>query len=364
MIRSCFFMVVVFVMACSTVVFSQVARTMTKGCIAQSHDGNAWDNDDQFASAMDWAFIAAFGYQKHYRFHQHSVVGSGCNNESWHQIMLESARGWKHFPGFDSSIVFDAWPQLAQSITFFQNEASKLSANNPMYFCLSGPMELPWRCLNAVSAAQRAFITCVSHSTANDDMGTCPTGGGTSHKWGDIGALVKTVHISDQNANLGGGKNWSWLTTAAGASTMPAEALKWLKGQDKKNGDCSDAGMIWYVLTGSQKGSVAEAQARFANPLPMDGGTDIKGPAAVATGLSNNHVKVTFSQSNRILMVKVNGMQGDGSITIHNILGQKVCETPMVSGQAQLALGATTSGKYFATIESKGLKVQKDILLN
>jgi hypothetical protein len=354
--------------AYSTSAFSQTPAplTMTKGRLAISHDGNAWDKDDVMAIAMEYAVISAFGMQKRLVHMEHSVIGPGCN--AWKAEMLKSAEeGIKQFPGFEPGVLFDTWANIDATVKHFADEANKSTADNPLVFVLAGPMDVAWRDLNATAKDKRKFITVISHSTANEVMGSCLPGGAKAHMWADLISSfqadgVKFYHMShDQNSNLGGkgSASWNFMKAMTPTGNIPASAWAWVPTRDyKANGDVSDGGMVWYALTGSENGVAADFQARFKAPLPMlpaaDGTTRIS-----ASNTFRNGSALTYSVNNKALRVTVDGSAITGSIKVFNALSQKVEESSLVSGHATVALDHAPAGNYYLNIESKGESISR-----
>jgi hypothetical protein len=98
------------------------------------------------------------------------------------------------------------------------------------------------------------------------------------------------------------------------------------------------------------------------SPLPMEGGptVGVNKPAA-ASGRSFN--QAVLALTDRVLTVSLDEKQGNGSISVHNILGKSIAKAPLASGQARLALGETPAGRYFVSIQANGQKSVKEILL-
>jgi hypothetical protein len=342
--------------------YSQASRTFTTGRIAISHDGNCFDNDDIGASAFDWGIIAAFGMQKRLVHFEHSDNLS-CDVASQDADMTLSATAWKYFPGFDSSVVFDCKQRLSASIANFKKQAELSSANDRLYFICCGPMETPWQCINAVAAASRKFITCISHSSWNDDF----TSGTTcTHTWSSMRTSfsadgVVFTHISDQNVNVGGGSNWSFLSSMPTNTSIPASAWTWMQSRDKKSGDVSDCGMTWFLMTGMQNGTPADFSARFKSPLPMELPTAVN--ALITMSSINKTVSATVHQNGKILKVLAEGMNDCGPVIVFNLFGRVVSQGTMIDGLAELDIGLQPSGTYLMKIKSNDTSIMQRILL-
>ncbi len=238
--------------------------------IAISHDGNLHDKDDWGASAFDFAILAAFKRQDalvHFDYNDHV----GLTNGGWEAEMVTSSTGGPKNFGGDPKVLFDDMKNVAGAVANFKAEGDKSTATDRLLFIVAGPMEVPWRCLNAMDPAKRQFVTFVSHSGWNDNHTDGPQ---LTHTWSSLQSLpggAKFIHISDQNAKLGTSANWGGLKTIGGP--MDA-AFQWLfTRQQGKPGDVSDAGMTWYAMTGAQNGGPSDFITKFKDITPWTPGT-------------------------------------------------------------------------------------------
>lgn len=239
---------------CSTLLFTLIIESshasikFTGGRIAISHDGNNYDKDDYVASAMNLALIAGLGMQDKLVHFDHSCHLK--NIPSQYEKMQESVNGAIERFGLSSDRIFDIQTQLDEAIANFKMEAEKSSADNPLWFCCGGPMEIPWRFINAVDLAYRPFINCISHSSPFNEKHVSPPE--MTHNWDDIAALgVVVIRIRNQNRT-------EWNTNKDNVSWMQDSKnpnLQWLYNINvKKTYDTSDSGMLWWVVTGATNG--------------------------------------------------------------------------------------------------------------
>jgi len=259
----------------SVAIYAQTpAPLIFDGRLAFSHDGNQHDDDDHGASAMVFAITWAFGMQHkfvHMDYSNH--LGSNLSRMDT-QMDLSCRGGPRHFLGIDSNVVFNCQTQLDEAIANFKKQAEMSGPGDTLAYMCAGPMEVAWRCLNAVSPDKRKFIKAISHSSWNEKHNDTPQ---MTHTWSSMKASfpeVRFIDISDQNANLGGGSNWNFLTSLpTDLPNLSLDAWTWLKSRvDEVNntGDVSDCGMTWYCLTGNQKGQETDFKARFESPLAME----------------------------------------------------------------------------------------------
>jgi len=248
------------------------AKLIYTGRLAVSHDGNIHDEDDWGALAFVWGIVASFGIQEKLVHVDHSdhLVDNTPNGE---KQMILSAEGWKYFPGFDSSIVFNAWRDLNGAIANFKKQAEAGSATDILSFMCAGPMEVPWQCINAVTPSKRKFIRVISHAGWNDNHTWKNADGSESHTWSDMkrsfesdGVIFEKIPV--QNGLLGPNDNdWSFLNNMPDNTCIPASAWRWMLSREQKHSDVSDCGMTWYCLTDDVGGTGAKFEARFKNPI-------------------------------------------------------------------------------------------------
>ncbi len=250
--------------------------TFTKGRIAMSNDGNSYDWDDVFAVAMYWGMLTSFGVQD--KVVHWDICDNMEKNESQKLAEeIKSGEGWKYFTGFAdaSTFLFNCQTQLPAALANFKKEAEKSTVNDPLYLICAGPMEVPWRLINNVDPAYRKYITCISHSDWNETF----TANNSTHTWAkmksDFGPQgVTFIDTYGQNNLLGTDvHDFSWLKTMPSGTCISPSAWSWVASRDLKGAegkgkwDCSDAGMLWYLLTGNDHGTGAMIKERFLNPI-------------------------------------------------------------------------------------------------
>lgn len=231
------------------------------GRIAISHDGNNYDKDDFVAAPMNLALLEGLGLKSKLVHFDHSSHLK--NKDDQYTEMLESMNKGVKFFNINTSIVFDIQTQLDEAIANFKVEAEKSSANNPLWYCIGGPMEVPWRYINAVTPEKRKFIYCISHSSWFNEGHVSPPE--MTHTWKDIEALgAKTIRILNQNKTQWNTKleNVFWMRD----SNNPK--LQWLYNRNaKKTYDSSDSGMLWWLITGAKNGGNENAGWEDYKPI-------------------------------------------------------------------------------------------------
>ncbi|WP_185154194.1 family 16 glycoside hydrolase [Fulvivirga sp. M361] len=231
------------------------------GRIALSHDGNNYDKDDFLAVAMNCAILDASGFKSKLVHFDHSCH-IGKNLPERYSEMLESIEGGASRFSIDANKIFDSQKQLDELIANFKKEGDKSSADNPLWFCIAGPMEVPWQCINAVEPSKRKYIHCISHGPWNNEHTFPPQ---MTHTWEDVKKLGVTTHdLPNQNKT-------GWNTEIGNISWMENsinDDLRWLYSRNAKpTFDTSDSGMLWWVLTGATNGGNEDAGWLDYKPL-------------------------------------------------------------------------------------------------
>lgn len=238
--------------------------------IAVSADGNA-DPDDIGATPAGLAMLAHAGLQD-------SLVHYHVNSQVWQKAtqarnakMRDSAYGSASRMGFDQELFFDALIEyqadgpdnaatqhLAQAI-------NASSANDRLLIVGAGPMEVIYQAVKLADPEKLEYVEVLTHSHVNDKN----TGDGSGHTRTDIEALgVDFIDIRDQNRGFSTKKDfglWSWM------KNHPNQDLQWVYERMQAGGkaDISDAGMIYYALTGEPEGDISDLQDFFGStPAP------------------------------------------------------------------------------------------------
>jgi hypothetical protein len=219
------------------------------GRIALSADGNQHDQDDWAGAPMALAMLAERDLQPnlvHFTYDDHIWD----SDETYRENMTESVLDGGERFGFDTSRFYDATDQ-AQLDAGVANLTAEIDASTPddeLWLVLAGPMEVAWMALDAADPQARENVKCLSHGEWNETHGATDHGG---HSYDDLIDLgCQDVHIPDQNSNLGETdmSDWDYLNDMG-------ENMQWLYSRIDLHGDgdVSDAGMVFYVITGDEE---------------------------------------------------------------------------------------------------------------
>lgn len=161
---------VVLMLASTATIFTQSdpfnGRTF-RGRIAFSSDGNFNDEDDWGAFPVAAAILDAFGVM------DKLVHVDYCNilvknDPRFHAEMARSVLGSAERFGIPRSVLFDCQQNLPGAVESIKNAVNASSAENPLYYVLAGPMEVPFLGIEKSDPAKRKHVYCISHSGWND----------------------------------------------------------------------------------------------------------------------------------------------------------------------------------------------------
>jgi hypothetical protein len=252
---------------------------------AWSDDGNYHDTDDICALRMALALFSIFdraGDVVHVEYSNHFWLSKASQAQAMTlSATVNTANTWG---GFNPSVFFDAHANPAAAITHLTEVINASSASSPLTIIAGGSMQTIGMALAASNANARKFVTVISHSYWNDNHATIegPKEGlaAPRYDFASLGALgAHLVHIRDQNSTIKGTYAvYAWLRD----STNPRLQWLWQGGQlaGNKTFDCSDAGMVYYALTGDQNASPAKVRQLLTGATPAPTPTITPSPSA------------------------------------------------------------------------------------
>jgi len=227
-----------------------------KGRIAYSADGNHNDPDDWAASPVSLALLAEAGLKDHVvHFHYNCILP--LTDPEWEKIHAESVLGAAKRYGYDRSIFFDCRQDLDKTIADITRMVNESSADNPLYFIVAGPMQVPVMGILKSDPEKRKYVTCISHSNWND--GLVSRYEFTHTKRDIIETGVNWVQIPDQNRRLAQSRygrparpeqfnQCFWMRD----STDPDVKFLWDRLVVSTRPDPSDAGMTYVLISGDE----------------------------------------------------------------------------------------------------------------
>ena len=179
-------------------------------------------------------------------------------NPDWERTHAESVLGAVERYRFEKSRFFDCRQKLDLAVADIARAINAASADNPLYFIIAGPMEVPYLGIQKSDPAKRQFVYCISHSRWND--GFASRYKFTFTKRSVIEQEVHWIQIPDQNRLLSYGrygtpsspgdfKPYFWMRDSRDAKVR----WLWERMLVSTRPDPSDAGMTWFLVSGDEE---------------------------------------------------------------------------------------------------------------
>jgi hypothetical protein len=227
-----------------------------QGRIAYSADGNHNDPDDWAASPVALAILAQGGLAGRLVHFDYNCILPQTDSE-WEKTHAQSVLGAAERYGYDRAKFHDCRKDLDAAVASIARAVDASSADNPLYFIVAGPMEVPFLGIQKSQPDKRPFVFCISHSRWND--GFASRYSFTHTKRSVIATGVNWVQIRDQNRLLSKSPygqpapadSWQayhWMRDSADERVR----FLWQRLQVSTRPDPSDAGMAWFLLTGDE----------------------------------------------------------------------------------------------------------------
>ncbi len=266
--------------ACAAVTLGQVAASHRcqgsppyeqgrfVGRIAWSADGNHNDPDDWAASPLALVIFAACGARDRLvHFDYNSILHQ--TDREWEKTHAESVLGAAERYGYERSVFHDCRKDLEGALASIARAIDDSSAENPLYFVIAGPMEVPLRGIQKADPEKRKYVYCISHSRWND--GYSAKYAFTHTKRSVIASGVRWVQIRDQNRLLSTSpygrearpEQWQpyhWMRDASD----PKIRFLWERLRVSTRPDPSDAGMAYFLMTGDEEADPVKLQRLLA----------------------------------------------------------------------------------------------------
>ncbi|MDB4537596.1 LamG domain-containing protein, partial [Akkermansiaceae bacterium] len=250
------------------------------GRLAIVSDGNSPDPDDIGAKAVMFGILNGAGLQDRLVHVSHSCdlnpfLNPGnqsidAPNElrrqnKLHQLTGEGIGFFGPFPNLTS--YFNCRVDQNGAVNDLRDAIDASSANDPLWIVEGGEPDIIGYALEEATASKRQFVHVISHHPANDNSGDFFT-------WQEILDFGVTEHqIGDQNVGLQvliSSGAWDWAENHSRAEIVwILNQLKYAEedgvvGFQNNKYDCSDAGMVYWWITGANKGG-----NRNSTPLEM-----------------------------------------------------------------------------------------------
>lgn len=240
-----------------------------QGRIAYSADGNHNDRDDWAASPVALAIFAEAGVKDQLVHFDYNCI-LPLTDPAWETIHADSVLGTAERYGYDLSRFHDCRKNLDVALASIARAINDSSADNPLYFIIAGPMEVPFRGIQQSEPAKRRFVYCISHSRWND--GFASRYQFTHTKRSVIEQDVQWVQIRDQNRLLSlspygrpappeAFAGFFWMRDSPDARVR----FLWDRMVVSTRPDPSDAGMAYFLVTGDETCDPAKLKSLLAD---------------------------------------------------------------------------------------------------
>ena len=243
-----------------------------QGRIAYSCDGNHNDPDDWAASPVTLAILAEAGLRDRLVHFDYNCI-LPQTDPAWEKTHAKSVLGTAERYGFDIAKFFDCRKDRDGAVASIAQAINDSSADDPLYFIIAGPMEVPYLGIQKSDPAKRQFVYCISHSRWND--GFASKYRFTFTKRSVIEQDVHWVQIRDQNRLLSCGRYgrpsspeefepYFWMRDSSDAK------FRWLweRMVVSTRPDPSDAGMTYFLATGDEECNPAKLKRLIEDHKP------------------------------------------------------------------------------------------------
>lgn len=236
---------------------------------AYSNDGNYHDTDDIGAAAMMQAILWRAGARDRVAYVEHSSH-IGANSQGQHAAMVLSATGNAPAFGIPLDRVFDQFLEPGASASALAAAIDASGPGRPLVFFQSGPWESMARGFDLADPAKHRWVKIISHSNWNDthehqsrhrdkaDFFAQYDSGG------QFDGFIPPDYekIDDQNgyafnSPMSGDGGWAWLSSDQGLAFVLERTL----ASGSAAGDMSDAGMVFWYLTGIEHPTMDEVRS-------------------------------------------------------------------------------------------------------
>ncbi|MBL7185758.1 MAG: hypothetical protein ISS70_05480 [Phycisphaerae bacterium] len=251
-----------------------------KGRIAFSSDGNYNDEDDWGAFPVAAAMLDAFGVtDKLVHVDYCNILAE--NDPRFYKEMAESVLGSAKRYNIPRSVLFDCQKDLDGAIESIKNAINVSSADNPLYYVLAGPMEVPYLGIEKSDPARRKYVYCISHSGWNDGYTRDDQNLHKHNKRDVIPSGINWIQVKDGNRNLAhpGGvgrkstpqqwRMYHWMRDSSD------RRLQWIftRLEAELRADISNSTMTYFLLTGDEDADLTKLKTLLDDkkiPAPMD----------------------------------------------------------------------------------------------
>lgn len=279
------------------------------GAITFHFDGNNNDKDDIAALPIAAAIAKSAGLEDKITFFYGNNL-SEPDVTSQVTAMRESA-AFAEKLGIDTYSYQEGIDVTTNKLVEILNYGEKVLAIE------GGPMEAINRALEQTDVVNHSNIVLLSHSTWNEDRaeGTNPDGS-TPRTWADIQTdfpEVTQIDIADQNGGRNNGSGffsyeWDWLDKTSNPVLQEARAM--MQNAGNKVNDPSDAGMLFYAVTGQETADPYDVRA-FFDEFPPSREDTMNSGNVTESAFDDNTVTPTLTLSSEFLLSPTQSLESE-----------------------------------------------------
>ncbi|MHC4368755.1 MAG: hypothetical protein ACYSW8_14200, partial [Planctomycetota bacterium] len=272
-----------------------------KGRIAFSSDGNYNDEDDWGAFPVAVAMLDACGLTDKLVHIDYSNILVE-NDQRFYDEMEVSVLGAAERYNIPKSILFDCQKDLDATVESIKNAINASSADNPLYYVLAGPMEVPYLGIVKSDPAKRKYVYCISHNSWNDGYTRNDQNLHNHNKRDVIPSGINWIQVKDGNPNLahpgGVGKRstpeqwrrFHWMRDSHD------RRLGWIfsRLEAELRADISDSTITYFLLTGDEDANLTKLKSLLDDkkiPATMDPRDHVRFEAENFLALENFEVE-------------------------------------------------------------------------
>ncbi|MEL6481588.1 MAG: hypothetical protein AAFQ75_09080, partial [Pseudomonadota bacterium] len=312
-------------------------------------DGNNNDPDDIAAIAVAALLAKAAGIEDKTVFYFGNNLAE--NNQNSQLAKLRDSAAFAESLGIEIVDYQADIPAATASLTSIFNSGDAVLVLD------GGPMEATYRALEGTSASNLGNITQVSHSAWNENRDVINRPGVTEARtWDDIAddfPAVEQIEIRDQNNGNNNDKGfnnsaWTWMDESDDPVIQAARDVMIPAGNTKRN-DPSDAGMLYWALTGDENGTPQKAEDFILNGEPLgddsgDGGDGGGGDGGGDDPLDATDftVAIVDTATDTVITTLENGDTIDFALVEDRPTSLAVIDAPGTVGSMQLSMGGRT----------------------
>ncbi len=318
-------------------------RLPLKGRIAISSDGNGDDPDDIGASAAMFAILSSQNMQ-HMLVHQdYGNDIKGIYEPVWEEMQRTISEGIELF-SLNPDVFFNVQTDFEAAVDNLRKEINKSSISDPLTIIHAGILSVISEAFNRSEPDSRKYVTVISHSWWNDYSHSTTY---NDYNYTDLVGPVKDditamgvpwIQIMDQNTYLHtkrDGTPWYFLRDADDPKlNWVYERIIIARDIKYNKHDISDAGMLYYAITGDEEVTPLKLQEMLLPPALPPAERGVK--ACWAFNQSEGNITEDFSgNGNDLNLINIpafsEGKYGQGLFLQENSQSYACIENELLS---------------------------------